>query len=235
MTADFWRQAELFYISITSFLLISAGVLIFFLALLLIYHRKKGKKLILVILLLLAILGGGFLFGRHRYNSYESLSKIVTPAIRDRKKNIIGYSYFDGQTLAGYTRIQDIEGMEQLPFYQEETVTDDIEYLGTAYNSYYFKFDNRIYYLKEPADFQETDQAQLVGVQFKLKQPDFEGLGFFPESTKYFTKIVLPAAKKDLVFIYPTAAEQVDTGEVKFFNSGQGIWAMRQRTVREVD
>ncbi|MCW3745218.1 hypothetical protein OM428_10930 [Enterococcus gallinarum] len=84
-----------------------------------------------------------FLVRRSFFHDFKNDNAQITPNIRDREKRFIGYKYYDQSTLAAYQRIQS-EAIPSLGIYQAEPVSREIQFLGIAHNSVYFKLENSI-------------------------------------------------------------------------------------------
>ncbi|WP_291290751.1 hypothetical protein [Enterococcus sp.] len=219
MSAEMWLKSEFFYYSIVPVLLVVGLVALLLLLILLLYRENRRKGLIWLPIVVLVICGGGFLLGDHLFQDFKKDNALITPNIRDREKRFIGYKYYDQSTLAAYQRIQN-EAIPSLGIYQAEPVTREIEFLGMAHNSVYFKLGEQYYYLRQAPVFAKQEQAELKGVQYHLTESAFADIGFFTETNNYLEEILLPESQKDLVY------ESIDGVLPKEFGKNQTAWAL---------
>lgn len=219
MSAEMWLKSEFFYYSIVPVLLVVGLVALLLLLILLLYRENRRQGLIWLPVVVLLLCGGGFLLGDHFFHDFKNDNAQITPNIRDREKRFIGYKYYDQSTLAAYQRIQS-EAIPSLGIYQAESVSREIQFLGIAHNSVYFKLGEQYYYLRQEPIFAKQEQAELQGVQYHLIESAFADIGFFTETNNYLTAIVLPESKKELVY------ESIDGILPKEFGKSQTAWAV---------
>lgn len=102
-----------------------------------------------------------------------------------------------------------VDTFNNIGLYESDTITQDIEYLGTDDSFMYFQIANTTVYANPRyVEFtDEVDMAKRLGIQFSLIEPEFEELGFFLESNKFFEQYVVPAALEDKV-VDPKVADK---------------------------
>ncbi|MFR4285983.1 MAG: hypothetical protein ACLUQ0_09265 [Enterococcus italicus] len=220
-TPEKWRHAEFFYHTGVMSLLLLAVVCLLFLCIFLLYVKSHKGRSLAIFGGMLLMCGVVYLVGNSYYGAYYTYMPDVQPNIRDRERAFIGYKYYDGATMTAYTHIQNIAGIEKLGIYEAKPVEREIEYLGYAYGSVYFKVGAQQYYLRTTPEFQENATAKLIGVQYHLKASaaGFKQLGFFSETNNFLTNVVLPMSEKSVVY------EQKDGKMSKDFTVNQNEWA----------
>lgn len=223
ISVEKWKQSEFFYQTIVPILFVVGLLAVLLLFILLLYRENQKKIPLLISAGTIIFCGAVFLVGNQIYQDFKPLDAVVTPNIRDRKKQFAGYKYYDDATLSAYQRIQSEEAIETLGIYKSVPVSRDIEFLGFAYDSIYFKVGAQSYYLRQEPVFEDVAQAQLKGIQYQLTEPEYESIGFFAETNYYLKEVVIPEKLKAMAY------ESEDGVIPKEFSKSQAQWAVESK------
>lgn len=206
-TVDDWLNAENFLYSTSPVLFIIGAIFLFILFFMLLYVKKAAVKHKLLIMACL-IVGLAFIIvsvrnGEQKYGWYRKEISNVSSAIRDRdKKMFVGYNY-SGKTRA---KVSDKSKIEALKMYEQAPLVEKegLEYLGETEYLYYFKIYRKIYKINKNSDFLVFDSTiktpQFVGFSYKLKDPNFESIGFYQEIAPLYTSLTIPKEDEGKVY-----------------------------------
>ncbi|WP_122645053.1 hypothetical protein [Enterococcus mediterraneensis] len=215
-----WVAGERFSIVISPILIGLGALLILVLLFSLFYlHYRFSKHVAIASLVGILLLVGVFFLGKNQYTEFNQLNRNVLPNIRDRERTFTGYEFYERDTLNYYKRYQNRKGIESLEIYKSEPVDEPVEYLGTAYDSFYFMFRNNVVYLRDKAAFTSIDQAELTGIKYILQKPEFATIGFFETTNNFLDELKIPESQKEKVY------EPIDGKKARPFESAQTMWA----------
>lgn len=203
MTVEFWTNAERFY---EFWLTTIGGMMVILLAVFIVVamgEKKENKNKILFGLFIssMFLIGAGLL-GHFQYRPYLDLSRYVNPQVRDGRLTYFGYSPFTGTDQAAYSQINSLDTLREFELYDEIEVSEVVEYLGQDAHYYYFELENEMIVKQfDEVDFDETvEEAQFVGSQFELIDPNYMEIGFKNIDRIMFRRVEVPAAEKEKVY-----------------------------------
>ena len=204
MTLSFWIAAEKWYYlwapTALGLIMVSALVMVFTLSK---RKTKIGKRVIKIAAL---VLGGStilILINNQRYGTYLEHVERVTPVIRHMQYKVFqGYQPMTRSTIDTYARYHDPEGVMATGLYNEETVTEAVTYLGKKHRHHYFQRDERIFKQYETSVFFDAnrDETEIVGTLYRLKDPEFETIGFNDTHFVFYDRIEI--AEEDTGKLY---------------------------------
>lgn len=202
MTVDFWTTAEVFYESIVPAIGILAAFLLLVLFYIRMYARRKKNFWTLIVLVMMILPLGYAAWGYNHYDLYLEKGSLATPLIRDRERGLFGYKYYTRRQRDLYKGYNDAEGLRQLDFYKEETVTAPLDFLGSGPHFHYFQDQNdKIFKLTRGVEFVPTiTETQAIGSKFVLTDTEFEEIGFFNPSRVMFDRIEVPQSMEGLEY-----------------------------------
>lgn len=220
-TVEQWQRAELFYQSLLPTIIMVALVVLVFL-LLFIFTKSRFKKITVTILSLIIIVCGGLvLIGLSRYSHYTNYTKQINASVRDREKVWIGYRMYDRDHIQRAFFSLKQSDITDLEIYQPVERDQEIEYLGSAHNTYYFMLGANKYSISFQPVFEEVSTAKLVGTQYQLVAEEFSTIGFLSETGIILEKIVIPVNLKDKDYIQ-------EGGKSKQFDWQQTEWIVER-------
>lgn len=219
MSVEFWTAAETFYET----WLPVAGIVICLAALMLLYTRfyaqgKTKKTLTIISVLIMGTLGTASFWGYRHYEAYLPKAKLVTPLIRDRKRGIFGYKLVYRDELDLYMGLHAPEKLRKLGFYEEETETRAVSYLGKGRYFHYFEDQNgREFKITRGVEFDASaKEPQMVGEKFYLKDRSFEEAGFFDPERIMYDRLKIPATMEGRTY-EPESDAQVPKAQDYFY------------------
>lgn len=94
-----------------------------------------------------------------------------------------------------------VDTFNNIGLYEPAAIDQEIEYLGTDDSFMYFQIaSTTVYANPRYVEFtDEVDVAKRTGIQFSLIEPEFEDLGFFLESNKFFEHYLVPQTLENKV------------------------------------
>jgi len=204
MSVEFWRNAELFYefcfFIISVLLLISVIVMIFVVT----YARKENRKKYILVMVGVTMIFAitGFL-GHVRYRPYLNQASYISPLIRDREPTMTTYVAYGATEEDYYSQFNDLDSLRNLVLYEEEQITEPVFYLGHGDYFHYFKrSDGQLFKQNRHIEFAEkTQQTQLIGSRFFLKDESFQDIGFKNPENTMFDYIKIPASEQGKSYV----------------------------------
>jgi len=225
MSYEFWVEAEKFlYDSFTINILILGVVFIYIFnrALFIKGNNSKASNIFFSIMIVFFI---GFSINTAvKYNEYKILydySKYVNYGIRNNKKILLSYGYPQYVEKSLYDRLYLVDNFRKTSIYDEEKISEYVEFLGRDGDNFYFKDEDRIVYRKlgdclEIAD--DISKPTREGVRFYLKDSRFKNIGFKEKSSRvYLLNYKIPKNMENKKFETPKDIKVVEQGE---FTSG---------------
>lgn len=220
-----WKQAEIFYHTLFPIMLVVGLASILFLLLFLLYQNEHRKKIGSILSSVLVIIGIAYFIGDHYYGDYKYYNQKIYADIRNREKTFTGYKYYSDSQVRSSQSIQERETVEELAIYQPEKVEQEIEYLGRAYNSVYFKIGLERFSLFANPTFEEVENPKLVGTKYNLSEKEFGEIGFVPETRIFLEKIIIPKSMEDLEYVH-------EGSHTKDFRLLQSDWTVIRENIK---
>lgn len=218
MSVEFWNNAEKFYEFWVIVLGIAAFVSLIVLLFIWMYAKKEKRKSgSLLSLGVIGILIGVGTAGHLRYQPYLEQAGRVNPLIRDRQPTMAGYVYYGKYEQNYFSQLNDLDSLREMELYEEQRVTEPITYLGSGQYFHYFeREDGVIFKQNRQVEFTEdTDQTQLVGSRFYLKDEAFQEIGFRNPDNVMFGCIEVPASEEGKAY-EPEYDPDIPTTEERF-------------------
>ena len=222
---EFWVEAEKFlYDSFTINILILSFVFIYIFsrALFIGDNNSKASNIFFSIVVILFI--GFGINTAVKYNEYKILydySKYVNYGIRDNKKILLNYSYPQYIEKNLYDRLYLVDNFRKTSIYDEEKISEYVEFLGRDGDNFYFKDEDCIVYRKLGDCLEIVDDISKPtreGVRFHLKDLRFKNIGFKEKSSRvYLLNYKIPKNMENKKFETPKDIKVVEQGE---FTSG---------------
>lgn len=197
-----WIAMEHFYYTIMPTILFSLCIIAFIALLCSSYLWTKLGKRLFIICCVLIVTGGGYAaFQYHHHSELIYKTRYLSPATRYFARKFYYDMPYSSSEMNFYARAYLLNEFDALGFYQYETVTEPVEYLGKNEHLAFFKIDGKIFSNNlDSIEFsEEATQAERVGEYYSLKDERFATeLGFVPKSKTYFMKYYIPQSMKDL-------------------------------------
>lgn len=215
-----WIAGERFSVIISPILIVMGALLLLVFMFAVIYHHYRFSKHVAIFsFVALLTIGGVFYLQHNRLQEFYTVSRGVLPNIRDRELTFTGYEPYDEETINSFKRFQNRAGIEALGMYTSHPVSESVDYLGTAYDSYYFLFRNQVVYLRDRSEFTADKEAKLTGIQYTLEKNEFAKIGFLKETNHFLDVLKIPETQKELLY------EPIDGKKARPFEIAQSVWA----------
>lgn len=225
MSYEFWAEAEKFlYDSFIINILILGFVLIFIVnrALFIGSNNSKASNIFFTIVIILFI--GFGINTAIKYNKYKILydyNRYVNYGIRNNKKIVLNYDYPQYFEKNLYMRLYLVDNFRKISIYDEEKLSEYVEFLGRDGDNFYFKDGDCIVYRKLGDCLKIVDDISKPtreGVRFHLKDSKFKNIGFKEKSPHvYLLNYKIPKNMENKKFETPKDIKVVEQGE---FTSG---------------
>lgn len=220
MTIDFWTGAERFYDFWFVIFLVALVFILFAIIFTITYTEKENRTKVIVGLLVgaAAIFVVGIL-GNNYYKPYLEQNRYINPLMRDRTPSFTGYSYFGRGELTSYSQLNDLEALQEFVLYEEEIVTETVDFLGKDEHYHYFELENDqiVKYFYDIQFKEEIQEAQFVGSRFFLKDDAYKEIGFMNPENIMFQYIGIPTSEQDKVY-EPDDPYQVPKANERMFH-----------------
>lgn len=221
MSYEFWVEAEKFlYDSFLINIIILGFMLIYICTRAFYIGGDNSKASNIFFSIMIAFFVGFGINTAVKYNKYKVLygyNKYVNYGIRNNKKIVLSYDYPPSQERNLYDRLYLVDNFRKTSIYDEEKISEYVEFLGTDGDNFYFKDGDRIVYRKlgdclEIAD--DISKPTREGARFYLKDSRFKNIGFKEESHYvYLLNYKIPKNMENKKFENPKNIKVVEQGE----------------------
>ena len=202
MSFTTWNAAENFY-NVSLPIIVVIGLITFLvLVFVLSYANWKKARYCVLLFVLGLIASGAYVTGKHhQYSAYLEEYSLINPLIRDRRITFGFPSYYSSSERRLYTRLHDIESLQNLSMYEEDLVVEELQYLGKKDHFHYFDYNGQFFKTAKEITFtKSTPYAQIIGSQFSLVDDDYQTIGFNKELKTMFNTILVNENSNDIIY-----------------------------------
>lgn len=222
MTYEFWIAAEKFLYNtlFTRLFILGPMVIILFSMLILMIGRKnkKSRYVFFTILLVFLVLGTSTLIQFNKYKILYDYEAHINYGIRNVKKIVFNWTGPGRDEKKIYEELYLVDNYRNLPFYKEELITQEVDFLGRDGDKFYFQDRDQISYrqLGKNLTIEEGIFTPIrEGVRFHLIDSKFEDIGFKKESPSiYLLDYKIPKSMEDKNFQNPEGLKVVEQNKL---------------------
>lgn len=206
MTADEWLASEKFIYITLPILFLITGLVLFVLIFFLLYRFPLKKKMRYLTLFIIVLTGSGLIYamisGTQSTKEYDHLSRLVTPAMRDRRPKAFRYQYYHYHP----AKLLDKPKIEEIGLYDKSEILEEdvITYLGSTRYLYYFKAHDKLYKISRSTKYitfsDEVETPIRKGYSYQLKDMSYASLGFYDTISPLYTEIIFPKEMENLTY-----------------------------------
>ena len=211
MNFEFWIEAEKFLYDSFFFHLIILGLVLIFIVHRLTfigYNNSKASNIIFsIVIIFFIIFGINTIANFNKYKVLYSYNRYINYGVRNNKKTIFTYHYPGHWETNIYSKLYLVDNFRKAGIYEEEIVTEDVEFLGRDEDNFYFQDKDQIIYRKlgdylEIAD--DISKPIKEGVKFHLTDLRFKDIGFKEKSPyTYLLSYKIPKSESNKEFENP--------------------------------
>lgn len=202
MSFSMWNQAEYFYNrTLIGGILISLCVV--FIGLFVVFYAKRENAVRFVSVLIIGLsITGLWAAGQHqKYAQYLKEYSLINPMIRDRQADAIIPEFYSEREKMVYDRLNDLESLQKLSIYAEKDKHIRVNYLGENLFLHYFEYRGNIFQTSSGITYTaDVSDAQIVGSDFTLKDPEYMEIGFSNDLNTMFRTIQVNEKDKNKVY-----------------------------------
>ncbi len=208
MSYEFWIAAEKFLYDSFFINLLIIGILISFIINRLFYIGQKNSKtsnIIFSIVIILLIAFG--INTTAKYNKYKVLylyERHANYGIKNKKRTLFTYHYPTRGEDKAYGSSYLVDSFRKTTIYEEEIIIENVQYLGSEGDKYYFQDKDQIIYRNLGNHLEIVDNISAPireGVKFFLKDSRFKEIGFKEKSSHpYLLNYKIPKSESSKKF-----------------------------------
>ncbi|WMM24095.1 hypothetical protein RBU61_14345 [Tissierella sp. MB52-C2] len=208
MNYEFWVEAEKFLYDAFFLRLILLGIVLTFIIIRLTFIGKENSKVSNIILSI--FIAFFIIFGIDttvKFNKYKELYNhniSVNYGIRNNRKTFFRYDYPGHWEKNIYSTLYLVDSFRSVGIYEEEILTQDVEFLGRDDDNFYFQDKDQIISRKLGDHLEIVDDISTPlreGVIFHLIDPRFENIGFKLKSPyTYLLNYKIPKSESNKKF-----------------------------------
>lgn len=225
MSYEFWVEAEKFLYDSFFINLIILGFIFIFIINRLSFIGDNNSKASNIIFSILIIVFITFTINTTaKFNKYKILydyDKYVNYGIRNNKRTIGRYNYPNRVEKGLYNSLYLVDNFRKVSIYDEEKISEAIEFLGRDGDNFYFQDKGFITYRKLGNYLEIVDDISnptREGIRFHLKDSRFKDIGFKEKSPHpYLLNYKIPKSMENKTFENLENMEILEQGE---FSSG---------------
>lgn len=225
MSYEFWVEAEKFlYDSFFINLIILGFIFILIINRLSFIGDDNSKASNIIFSIVIIVFIAFSINTMAKFNKYKILydyDKYVNYGIRNNKKTILTYKYPSRVEKNLYSELYLVDTFRNLGIYDEEKISEDVEFLGSDGDNFYFQDKGYITYIKLGNYSEIVDKISKPtreGIRFHLKDSRFKDIGFKEKSPyPYLLNYKIPKSMENKTFENLENMEILEQGE---FSSG---------------
>lgn len=224
MSYEFWVASEKFLYDSFFINLIILGIIFFIILHRLTYmgetYSKTSNIIYSIIVIFFIVFGVNTVVKFNKHKVLYSYNTHVNYGIRDNKKTVFTYHYPGHWEKNLYSNLYLADNFRSVGIYDEEIVTEDVEFLGRDGDNFYFQDKDQII-SRRLGDYLEIvdDISSPIreGAKYCLKDSQFKDIGFKEKSPHtYLLGYRIPKSEANKEFKNP---ENMITVQEKEFTS----------------
>lgn len=172
--------------------------------------KNKQSRLLFGISGLIVVVMAALIFtGLNKHQDFIGKTRFENAAVRRYKVAPFNKFRYSNTETSIYRVGYMVDTFNTIGLYESKPIDQEIEYLGSDDSFMYFQIGSTTVYANPRyVEFTtEIDGAKRTGIQFSLIEPEFEELGFFLESSKFFEQYLVPQTLEDKV-VDPKVADK---------------------------